>query len=302
MDWFRRADVLVLALMLVYVLAVLTHTFWQSLFSRNKDAKQLASLRLRARNLRLISLVAPYLGSAGAFVGAILALYGFPGGNMEKYTFLQLLGGGIARALILTAVGILVTVPATCAYNCLCVRVALIEREESAGFEEMHRGSFRPSETLPLKKPFSPPPAFALIAALVLSTLVAIFTPYFDPPRAKGLALDLVSDRCEHDGDDRLIVLHVTSGNKVFLNFEEENWRSLAGRLSEIYSMRKYRTLYLVVDNDLPFQTVADAIDIAENTQNMTKAEPLDIRVRLITPAAMQSRCLLHPVAARPQL
>ena len=109
---------------------------------------------------------------------------------------------------------------------------------------------------------------------------------------------------CEFDLADRLIVLRLTDAGKVFLNQDQEDWNGLAGRLSEIYSLRVHRTLYLRSDDGVPFQTVADALDIVENAP-VTVApqavrmgtEKLNITVRLITPKAMNTRCLLEPIA-----
>jgi hypothetical protein len=47
-----------------------------------------------------------------------------------------------------------------------------------------------------------------------------------------------------------------------------------------------HRTLYLIADDEVRFQTVADAIDIIQK-----RSSSLDITVRLITPSAMNARC-----------
>jgi len=67
-------------------------------------------------------------------------------------------------------------------------------------------------------------------------------------------------------------------------------------RLSEVYSMKKHRVLYFIADDGVPFQAVADAIDIAENAPVTGTSDSLDIRVKLITPASMNARCR-EPVA-----
>jgi biopolymer transport protein ExbD len=199
----------------------------------------------------------------------------------------------VNRVLPLT----LTSIPAICSYNYVCTRLNLLENEES---DEIQKSRFQ-AEHFPLKKRSSQLPAFALIAATCLSIFVAVYTPYFDPARTTGLAIDLASTRCEYEGDDRLIVLHVTNASKIFLNTEEEDWKNLAGRLSEIYSMREHRTLYLLADEEVSFQTIADVIDIAESTESTAGTEPLDIKVRLITPVAAKAHCL-HPVVPRPSL
>jgi biopolymer transport protein ExbD len=151
---------------------------------------------------------------------------------------------------------------------------------------------------LALTKRFCQLPAFALVAAPGLAVLVAVFTPYFAPREPTGLELELASTRCEHDGNDQLTVLHITDAGKLLLNTKQEEWNGLAGRLSEIYSVRAHRTLYLAADDGVPFQTVADALDTVENAPVMVGSQAagigmdkLDITVRLVTPRALTARC-----------
>jgi len=236
MDWLRRIDVIVLALMLGYVLVAFTRAFWQfSFWSRTSSKTPVSRLALHTSNLKSIANLAPYLGSLGTLLGVISVLYGFPGGNMEKYTFLALYAGGIARTLITTAAGILVAVPATCAYNYLCAQMTLIEYEEP---KEINKVQFRVAGKFWLKKRFSQLPLFALTATLALSALVAAYTPYFDPPRSVGLAISLVSPRCEYVQNDRVTLLHVTRAGKLLINDEEEDRRNLAGRLADLQCER----------------------------------------------------------------
>jgi biopolymer transport protein ExbD len=144
---------------------------------------------------------------------------------------------------------------------------------------------------LPLTKRFSALPAFALIAAPGLAILVAAYMTFASFSTPKGFGIGLVSTRCKYDGNDRLIVLHITDASKLFLNQEQEELNSLAGRLSEIYSMRVDRTIYLLADEDVPFQTVVDAIDIVRNTKVAGRSSSPAITVRLITPRAADVHC-----------
>ena len=157
-----------------------------------------------------------------------------------------------------------------------------------------------------LTKRFSQLPAFALITAPGLAVLVAVYTPYFAPREPTGLYVDLASSPCAHDGQDRLIVLRVTDAGKLFLDAEQEDWNSLPSRLSEIYSMRVHRTLYLLADGGVPFQTVVDALEAVENAPVTTgrqaavmKTDKLDITVRLVTPRVWNARCR-EPLVAGP--
>src|SRR5438132_12595968 len=112
----------------------------------------------------------------------------------------------------------------------------------------------------------------------------------FHPPT--GFYVETASDRCEYDVAEKLIVLHITDTGKVFLNQEQEDWNSLADRLSQIYSVREYRTLYLLADSGVSFQTIDHALDIMENAD-------ASIQDRSITPQVFIDACSLgsgHPV------
>ncbi len=292
MDWLRRLDVVVLVVMLAYILAVVTRVFYRCSLARDlrgidcAGRRRLAvDLSLQARSLKSIASTAPYLGLLGTCFGILNAPGIGSGIGMEKNTALVLMASGTAAALITTAVGIFVAVPATCSYNYLCTRIDLLE-SEAAGEAPTCPGPQTPPKT-ELTKRFSLP-AFAIIAAPALAILVAVWMPYFAPRRPTGFAVDLAPATCDYDRTERLIVVRINNAGKVFLNLEQEDWNSLASRLAEIYSMRVHRVLYLSADNGVPFQTVADAIDLA---QNSTSSAPLDITIRLITPAAMNVSC-----------
>ena len=298
MCWFVRLDVIVLALMLIYVVAVGTRIYCRYLLARrtrgSDDAgrgRLATDLSVEVGGLRSIASIAPYLGLAGTCVG-ILSAPGIGSGiAMAKNAALALISSGIAAALVTTAAGILVAVSATCFYNYLRTRIDLLQSEVSND-PLADRVEYRQdARKFPLTRRFSQLPAFALIAAPSLAVLVALYTPFFSSRAPTGLDVGLASDRCEDDGDDQLIVLHVTDAGKLFLNTEQTSWNSLSGRLSEIYSMRAYRTLYLVIEDGVPFQTVADVIDIAQNASVKGNSSSADITIRLITPTAMKARC-----------
>jgi biopolymer transport protein ExbD len=216
---------------------------------------------------------------------------------MAKHAFLAMITTKISLALIPTAVGIPVAVLATCSYNYLRTRIDLLEGEV---FDEgQQRGRhFRGARRFSPTKRFSELPAFGLIAAPVLAIAIMGCMTFASFHTPTGFYVELASARCEYDGDDRLIVLHITDAGKLFLNQEQEDWNSLADRLSEIYSMRKDRTLYLLADPGVPFQTVAHALDAVENAPATIgsqavglRKDKLDIKVRLLTPKALNAGC-----------
>ncbi len=90
----------------------------------------------------------------------------------------------------------------------------------------------------------------------------------------------------------------ITDADKLLLNQEQEDWNALAGRLSEIYSMPEHRTLYLLADSGVPFQTVAHALDTVESAPAAVgpqavgvRMDRLNIKVRLVTPTALNAGC-----------
>ena len=302
MNWIVRLDVIVLALMFVYVVVVVTRVFCRYHLARSPRQidragrrKLAAVLSIELGGLKAIASSAPYLGLAGTCVGIMSGLW-FGGIDMEKNAALALISSRIAVALVTTAAGILVAVPAICSYNYLCTRKDLLKSEVSndprAQISRYHQGTRR----LALAQRFSQLPAFALIAATGLAALVAAYTPYFAPREPTGLYIELAPSCCENCANDRITLLHITDAGKLLLNAEQEDWNGLAGRLSEIYRVREQRTLDLVADDGVPFQTVADALDIVENIPatagpQATGMDKLDITVRLITPRALNARC-----------
>ncbi len=303
MSSFGRLDVIVLALLLVYLFSVVIHVYYRYCLARrvpridSADSRKLiAVLNIKVGSFKSIALTAPCLGLAGTCFGILSA---FGGVGMEKHAAKAMIATRIALALIPTAVAIPVAVLATASYNYLCTRMDLLAGEV---FEEgQERGRHFPkARRFPPTEQFAELPALGLLVALGLTVLVKVFMPSasfsFRPP--PGFYVELASARCEYDGNDRLIILHITDTGKLFLNLEQEDWNSLANRLSQIYSMREHRTLYLVADDGVPFQTVADALDTVENTTStvgpqavgMRKGK-LDIEVRLVTPKALNAGC-----------
>ena len=303
MSSFGRLDVIVLALMLVYLVAVVIRVCCRYYLARlvrridSAGSKKLAAvLNIHVGSLKSIAHAAPCLGLAGTCLGIFSA---FGGVGMEKHAALAMIAARIALALIPTAVGIPVAVLATCSYNYLCARMDLLQGEVFEGGQEKGRHFRKPRRFPPAERPaelpafglLGPLSEFGLLVELGLTVLIKVFMPSvsfsFRPPT--GFYVDLASTRCKFDGDDRLIVLHITDTGKLFLNLEQEDWNNLANRLSQIYSMREQRPLYLLADSDVPIRTVVDTLDTVESA-------PIDIQVQLLTPKAFNADCLLKPV------
>ena len=289
MSLFGRLDVILLALLFAYVFVVIIYAYCRYYLAR--PGRGIASvhalavvLNIELGGLKSIALTAPYLGLAGTCEGILSA---FGGASMAHNAYLVMIATKMAVALVPTTAAIPVAILATCSYNFLRTRIDLLKCEV---FDERpQRGRhFRGARRFSPTKRFSELPAFGLIAvpALVFATAGCITLPPFHTP--KGFYVELPSARCESIVLDRLIVLHITDAGKLFLNFEQQKDRiSLAGRLSAIYGMRQNRTVYLIADPGVPFQTVADALDTLDK---------LSIKVRLVTPKMFDAGCLLKPV------
>jgi biopolymer transport protein ExbD len=302
MSTFGRLDVIVLAFMLIHVFAVAIRICWRCYLSRRTQvvdsaAKRTlaAALGIEVGNLKSIAITAPYLGLAGTCLGIWSAL---TGGAMQKDAFIALISTQMALALIPTAVAIPVAVLATSFYNFLRTRIDLLEGE---AYNEGQHGVryFRETRRFPPTKRLAELPGFGLIAAPALAFAIAGFMTFASFHTSTGFDVELASARCEFDGEDRLIILRITDAGKVFLNYEQEDWNTLPDRLSEIYSWREHRTLYLLSDSRVPFQTVAHALDVVESAPAPAgphvagmRMDRLNIKVRLVTPAALNADCL----------
>lgn len=289
MSWIGHADVYLLAILLAYSAAVFLRVFRR--YCRTGRApeidssgrmKVVADLRTATRSLQSIAFIAPYLGLAGTCFGILEAFRGF---DMEFHAVRAMLTAIIASALLTTIAGILVALFATFFYNYLSTRDDLLQREFL---------NERVSTRLPLQKRFSEIPAFALLAAPSLAMALVAFMSLSSFRQPKGLNIEFASTHCEYEGDDGIVVLHITNGGSLFLNSEQQNWDTVAGRLAKAYGDRSHRVLYLLADDGVPFQTVADAVDMAENAKVGTSS--LNILVRLITPKVMHAPC---PVGIR---
>lgn len=282
MNWISRADVYVLALLFVYsAVSFLRVSRHYCLVRRRHEIdsavwkKLSADLSTAVNNLKSIAFIAPYLGLAGTCFG-IMGI--FRGIAMEVHEVRAMMAAIVAASLITTAAGILVAVPATCFYNYLCTRIDLVE-----GGNETQRTRRFQARRLPLNKRSAGAPVFAVIAAISLAIIVAICTPFFPPREPMGLGVGLTSAGCESDLLDRVVVLRITDTGKLLLNGERQERENLAVRLSAIYSTRRHRTIYLLADDEVPFQTVADTISLVRSTPAVASASSsLDISVNLL--------------------
>jgi biopolymer transport protein ExbB len=286
----ERLALLGLALMLLHTVVVtvrVSYCYYSARHAEVTDANSqafqrnrrelVAKLNLSVDSLKSIASTAPYLGLAGTCLGIMGMFRAFEG---STHDFFVIVITEIEAAFISTAAGILVAVPAIVSYYCLR---ALVDSLEPTCRQP------RAVQKAPLAARFSKIP-FAVIAAPVLVLCIAGFMTFSSFRISKGLVVGIASAHCGYDGD-RVIALRITDAGRLFLNAEQEDWNSVATRLSEIYLLRVDRTLYLFVEDGVPFQVVADALDVVET--NRPK-----IRVRLVTPS-MKTHCPEFPHPSR---
>ena len=315
MNWLQRVEVIVLALMLAHVVVVVIHVSYRYRLARRAEGidtssrgfhrgrrKLLADLSVKVGTLNSIALVAPYFGLAGTSIGIWTGLQGI-GLVADSALAAVIAAGTVTVAFVTTVAGLLVAIPAAWSYNYLRTRIDLLESEISDDVPVRRNGHFRFDQKFPLAARFSKIP-FPLLAAPILAILAGVvFMEYSSYKTPTGLSVSVVPARCEYEGDDRLIVLRLTDAGKLFINQTQEDWNSLPEVLAKIYGLRVHRTLYFLAEDGVPFQTVADALDIVENANVephravRRRAGKLGIMVRLITPKAMNASCVLEPVA-----
>jgi len=196
MNWVVRLDVIVLALMFVYVVVVVTRVFCRYHLARRETEtdtacpafqrtrrKLAADLSVKVGNIKCISSTAPYLGLAGTCIGLLSVFRGFA---MEKHAALVMLTTYTAASLVTAAAGILVAVPAAWSHNYLRVRIDLLE-SEIPRISQLKSQYFRVARKLPLTARFSKLP-FAVIAAPGLAIIVLVWMPFFSLASQKALA------------------------------------------------------------------------------------------------------------------
>jgi biopolymer transport protein ExbD len=303
-DVVQRGIYTVLALMLAYSVFVLLRFLRRSRTARLenhdlgtestrdhilKTRDLLSDLSRGLWNLEAISFAAPFLGLTGTSYGILVDFYRLSTSSGSGIVFLL---REMPATFITAAAGILVAVPAVVVHNSLRSRVENLRRELLVREEPQSPTDrpFRRAQTLPLRQRFSDFPPYPLIAVPVF-TVVVIVNMVLRPLTPMGLPVHVALDHCESGMPDATLVLRITNDGTPFINKEQETWDKLAGRLAEIYRMRVDRTLYVQADDDVRFQTVADAIDIARRA---TTSPPLPtLTVRLMTPQtqAMNPRC-----------
>lgn len=288
MSSFGRLDVIVLALMLLYLFAVVIHLLWRYHLARrvhgtdSVDLRTLAAvLNIEMGSLKSIAITAPYLGLVGTCEGILSAFVGI---GMQKHAAMVLIDTKLALALIPTAFGIPVAVLATCSFNWLRTRIDLLEGEV---FGDQRRGSyFRGARRFPPAKRFSEVPAFELLAAPALAIAIAGFMTFASFHPSTGFYVELPHVIRDYCGDLDVTILAMSKEKVLTIDSKPVPRKTLATRLSDIYRLRAERVLFVKADPNLSFQDVASTIDVANGSVE-------NLYVTLVTPGAEKEPCLV---------
>ncbi len=102
---------------------------------------------------------------------------------------------------------------------------------------------------------------------LVLIIIFMVITP-LTPKGLDALVPQPPKDKNKTDStSDRTIVVQVMKGGgdrpALKINQDDVTWDNLQGRLTEIFKERAERVMFVKADENLPFQDVAQVIDIA---------------------------------------
>jgi biopolymer transport protein ExbD len=282
-DWVECLIFIALALMLVYTVFV-TARFFRRYFSARRECRSfesdatpvsrqnqknlIAELSRGVATLRSIASAAPFLGLAGTCYG-ILALF-FRGYVGSRGAFLAWISQEISTALVATAAGLIVAIPAAVCYNVLRTCLAKFESNRSNVLLEAPEGSFQVAQTLSLRGRFSGFPAFALIAAPVLAILVPLFSLFQRFIVPMGLPVrTLKIGVTDHDSAPILVSIGVSTTDQsiVYVNSKEFQWNELGSAMQDQFERRAHPLAYVDAGNEVPWTDVVNAIDVAQGLQ-----------------------------------
>jgi biopolymer transport protein TolR len=110
---------------------------------------------------------------------------------------------------------------------------------------------------------------------LVLLIIFMVITP-LTPKGLEALVPQPPPPNQKPQQDNRTVVVQVVQEanggkDKLKINQDEVSWNDLGTRLTDIFKTRAERIMFVKADDDVPFQDVAQVIDIAKGTQVIDK-------------------------------
>jgi biopolymer transport protein TolR len=104
---------------------------------------------------------------------------------------------------------------------------------------------------------------------LVLLIIFMVITP-LTPKGLDALVPQPPKDKQQQQqNNERTVVVQVLKGPgdrpALKINQDDVTWENLEGRLNDIFKTRAEKVMFVKADNDLPFDNVAQVIDIAHS-------------------------------------
>jgi biopolymer transport protein ExbD len=131
--------------------------------------------------------------------------------------------------------------------------------------------NFQWAQRLPLRRQFSSPPAFALLAAPILVVLIIIFMVLSQPYPARGLYVRVLRPGPLAATDplsDPVIVQILDAGlgvtPELYINSNPTSWNRFADDLKNELKLRPTWVVYVQADPILPWADIVNAIDVAK--------------------------------------
>ena len=101
---------------------------------------------------------------------------------------------------------------------------------------------------------------------LVLLIIFMVITP-LTPKGLDALVPQPPKDKQQQQNNERTVVVQVLRGPgdrpALKINQDDVTWENLEGRLNDIFKTRAEKVMFVKADTDLPFNDVAQVIDIA---------------------------------------
>jgi len=226
--------------------------------------------------VKVVASAAPFLGLAGTSYWILGGLFFGYSGSPTRY--FALIEARTASSLLTAATAILVAIPAILVHNILRTCIQRYEHNFSRAVRAgrpLHQDTaspqqFRFAQTLPLLKPFSRLPPFALIAAPALASIVAMFMalePYETPTGLSVRLLPIGALDEDHLLPKAVVIAVVASANGspvMRVNSRE----TLPNNLEEV-TRRRLKLLakprvYVEAENSVAWGHVTNVIDVME--------------------------------------
>ena len=114
---------------------------------------------------------------------------------------------------------------------------------------------------------------------LVLLIIFMVITP-LTPKGLDALVPQPPKDKKQVEPTDRTVVVQIIPQGAglpaLKINQDDVTWETLEGRIADIYKTRAEKVMFIKGDDKLPFEYVAQVIDIAHSAD-------LDLKIGLIT-------------------